>query len=463
METMRALVRFWLVACVSLCAALPTAAQTPVGALAVDERRGEQYGWAVDYETEAAAWEAALSECGAGCSVVLTFARCGAYAADQDADSTAVGWAESYVSADGARQAALSECRSRGSGSGCIVRAWGCNGPVVEEGLGLDRATRRLIQQGLGAEGFDAGVADGLFGPRTRAAIRSWQSSRGIRPTGYLNTRAIEALQDAGASGAAASAAVVSTPPANAPAAPAASGAELEGLFWQSIVNSTNPADFEAYLEQFPNGVFRALAQNRLVALRSSASGAPAAAGSRVGGVGSPASGARVSGAPASLSGTAATSDVLSSPMRFRPDQTCAGQPAGVSCWMEISRQPGCYVWNPIPQPGETVTWTGNCDGDLAQGAGTLTYVWDGKRQTTTGRLRDGDWDGHMVMREPDGTVGEGAEVAGQRNGNWVWRYPNGDVHEGPYVDGERNGNWVVRFANGTVEERLYWDGERVR
>ena len=66
METMRALVRFWLVACFSLCAALPVAAQTPVGALAVDERRGDQYGWAVDYETEAAAWEAALSECGAG-------------------------------------------------------------------------------------------------------------------------------------------------------------------------------------------------------------------------------------------------------------------------------------------------------------------------------------------------------------------------------------------------------------
>ena len=35
---------------------------------------------------------------------------------------------------------------------------------------------------------------------------------------------------------------------------PAAATAELEGLFWQSIVNSTNPADFEAYLEQFPDG-----------------------------------------------------------------------------------------------------------------------------------------------------------------------------------------------------------------
>ena len=33
-------------------------------------------------------------------------------------------------------------------------------------------------------------------------------------------------------------------------------------------MNSTNLADFEAYLEQFPNGVFRLLAQNRLAALR---------------------------------------------------------------------------------------------------------------------------------------------------------------------------------------------------
>ena len=62
METMKALVRSWLVVGVSLGAAVPAGAQTPVGALAIDERRGDQYGWAVDYEAEAAAWEAALSE-----------------------------------------------------------------------------------------------------------------------------------------------------------------------------------------------------------------------------------------------------------------------------------------------------------------------------------------------------------------------------------------------------------------
>lgn len=43
------------------------------------------------------------------------------------------------------------------------ARAHGCNGPVVEEELNLDRAARRRIQQGLAAGGFEPGGADGLF------------------------------------------------------------------------------------------------------------------------------------------------------------------------------------------------------------------------------------------------------------------------------------------------------------
>ena len=53
-------------------------------------------------------------------------------------------------------------------------------------------------------------------------------------------------------------------------ATPAATN-EQENLFWQSIMNSTNPAEYEAYLAQFPNGVFRALAEARLAALPASA------------------------------------------------------------------------------------------------------------------------------------------------------------------------------------------------
>ena len=112
--------------------------------------------------------------------------------ADQGVGSTMHGWAESHDSASGARQRALAECCT--GGSGCTVRAWGCNGPVVEEGLGRDCAARRQFQEGLQTAGFDPGSAGGMFGPRTRAAIRSWQMSRGARATGYLDGASVATL-----------------------------------------------------------------------------------------------------------------------------------------------------------------------------------------------------------------------------------------------------------------------------
>ena len=321
-----------------VCLSASVAAQTLVGALAIDEGQGDQYGWAVDYETTSAARTRALSECGSGCSVVLTFERCAAYAADQEEDSTVYGWAESYDSSAGARQRALAECGTRGSG--CTVRVWGCNGPVVEEGLGLDRAARRQVQEGLQAAGFDPGGADGMFGPRTRAAIRSWQTSRGARATGYLDGASVAALRPSVAgqptSRERSSAGAAATPAAPAAVSAArqqssATSSEVDVVFWQSIANSTNPAEFEAYLSQFPNGVFRTLAEVRLAALRAGSSAAPAAAG--VGGT--PATGSRVSGTPAAGVDTRPSAGTV-----FRPDQACVGQAVGASCWMDAYSGP---------------------------------------------------------------------------------------------------------------------------
>ena len=116
------------------------------------------------------------------------------------------------------------------------------------------------IRWGLPSAGYDPGGADGLFGPRTRAAIRNWRSSRGAPSTGYPDGAQVEASPRHGAS---------SSPALAGAAAAQAGGAEV--VFWQSIQNSTNPAEFEAYLEQFPDGVFRGLAQARLAALRAAA------------------------------------------------------------------------------------------------------------------------------------------------------------------------------------------------
>ena len=381
---MRAVVLSLVVVSSVVATASLAVGQVPLGALAVDERQGDQYGWAVDYETAAAARAAALGECGAGCSVVLTFDRCGAYAADQDADSTAVGWAEAYDSAASARAAALSECRSRGGGSGCIVRAWGCNGPVVEEGLELDRSSRRQIQLGLQAGGFDPGGADGLFGPRTRAAIRGWQSSRSARATGYLDGSSAEALRTAGASGPAVTA--VGSPAATAvePAAsPAAATAEQENLFWQSVMNSTNAAEFEAYLAQFPNGVFSALALARLAALQPPSGSAPAVA----------------------AAASAATAGRL---------------PAATDRPGVAATAPGVAAGDPRPRPGESFRDCAECPEMVMLSGGRLAL---GRYEVTVGDYR-------AFASATGGDAGVGCRTSysysdgGVRNPGFSWRNP---------------------------------------
>ena len=74
---------------------------------------------------------------------MLTFARCGAFAADQDAGSQAYGWGESYASADGARERAVAECGSRG-GTGCFLAS-----STIFQNRGRDAADcRRLFDVG---------------------------------------------------------------------------------------------------------------------------------------------------------------------------------------------------------------------------------------------------------------------------------------------------------------------------
>ena len=70
-----------------------------------------------------------------------------------------------------------------------LAEAWAC----LEGQLGLDRAERRLVQQGLAALDYSPGPADGVFGGATRAAVRQWQRAKGEPVTGYL----IRALADA--------------------------------------------------------------------------------------------------------------------------------------------------------------------------------------------------------------------------------------------------------------------------
>ena len=68
----------------------------------------------------------------------------------------------------------------------------------IEALLNLQPADRRLIQSGLAALGFRPGPADGVFGPATRAALKSWQQKNGRRETGWLTKASASVLKAAG-------------------------------------------------------------------------------------------------------------------------------------------------------------------------------------------------------------------------------------------------------------------------
>ena len=64
----------------------------------------------------------------------------------------------------------------------------------LESSLGLERAERRRVQAGLASLGYGPGPADGLFGARTREAIRRYQAAKGFETTGYLRAEEAKAL-----------------------------------------------------------------------------------------------------------------------------------------------------------------------------------------------------------------------------------------------------------------------------
>ncbi len=60
------------------------------------------------------------------------------------------------------------------------------------------RAQVTAVQTALNARGYDAGPTDGALGPKTRAAIRGYQSAEGLPVTGQIDQTLLTGLQIAG-------------------------------------------------------------------------------------------------------------------------------------------------------------------------------------------------------------------------------------------------------------------------
>ena len=114
-------------------------------------------------------------------------------------------------------------------------------GPTPEEmesSLGLERTARRWIQQGLASLGYGPGPADGLFGARTREAIRRYQVAKGFEATGYLSAGESEALVALGEESA---------------QAEAEAGQADDAAFAGAKTRGTVEA-YEGYMEAYPAG-----------------------------------------------------------------------------------------------------------------------------------------------------------------------------------------------------------------
>ena len=59
-------------------------------------------------------------------------------------------------------------------------------------------AAVRAAQQTLGKHGIDVGPIDGILGPRTRAALRSFQQQQQLTETGKLDADTLRALDALG-------------------------------------------------------------------------------------------------------------------------------------------------------------------------------------------------------------------------------------------------------------------------
>jgi len=69
----------------------------------------------------------------------------------------------------------------------------------------------------------------------------------------------------------------------------------------------------------------------------------------------------------------------------------------------------GCKVWNPAPEAGETVRWSGPCKDGYADGKGTLSWTENGKPgDKFVGAYQGGKRNGHGVLTDTEGNRVEG-------------------------------------------------------
>ena len=287
----------------------------------------------------------------------------------------------------------------------------------------MSREQRIQVQQGLAALGFDPGPADGLFGPKTRAAIWDWQNAKGLEATGFLTREEAEAL---GAMGQAAgtydeeSDPEVAEPdePASEESAPGASGSRNRVLYFPQCSG----------LDELPpgeSGCWQEISNHQ------------------------------------ECDFFLTRSEFLERAEQFTWSGTCRHNAVHGGGTLKYDVKVGDGARGAVSGSGTFVE--GRRQDDWVQ----HYRGSDGAEQTHEGPFVDGVEHGHWVLwaRSSDGTEAnfEGPYVDGKRHGHWVKRFRSPDgtemTDEVPYVDGKWHGRRVKRFRYPDGDEdTLYFE-----
>ena len=303
----------------------------------------------------------------------------------------------------------------------------------------LDRETRVRVQRALAAQGFDAGQADGSFGPRTRGAIRAWQQAKGHATTGELTGGQVERLL------------------ADSPAGSGAATGDLHGSIAFSQLDGGGYAFGIAW-----NALGREAARRSAVEEcgRRGGGGGCSEAGWFRNACGAIAIGdangygtgwgentgeAESSALSRCRSANANCRVAMSRCVdgQYKTYETALLKPFGPN-WIIAENQP-CQVWTPIPVPGEIATWTGSCLDGKASGHGRGIVRGSYGQITYEGSMRAGKMHGRGIVTFPSGHRYEGELYDAKKHGRGTFTQPNGNAETCEWRQDKRLDNTCVR------------------
>ena len=112
----------------------------------------------------------------------------------------------------------------------------------------------------------------------------------------------------------------------------------------------------------------------------------------------------------------------------------------------------GCKVFNPAPESGESVSWSGACTDGYASGSGVLQWYSNGQATDLyNGEINNGKRHGTGTFRWKDGSSYEGGWANHKYDGNGIYTDEHGTVDNATFVSGKYNGKGFRTKKDGTI------------